>query len=158
MSGAWARLVNSHGMVSEVEWVELVNEALAEVQIETLRRAERQMNGNDTFKIKAAAFAVRAGHTDEMAQALVEELGNRGHLGMPDEYGPTLADLMRRAAAPDAREKLVRAFERHASSHAALSAADEILGDHRRELAAKVRGHFNDSFADAVARFIEADE
>lgn len=148
---SWAYIVN-HSVADG--WQSACAAALTEIQTET----ERRMSDSDTFKIKAAAFAVRAGHTDEMAQALVEELSRKGQLRRPGEYGPTLADLMRRAAAPDAREKLVRAFERHASSHAAASAADEILGDHRRELAAKVRGHFNDSFADAVARFIEADE
>lgn len=103
---------------------------------------------SDTLKIKAAAFAVRAGHTDEMAQALVEELSRKGQLGMPGEYGPTLAALMKQAAAPEsARSKLLRVFERHASSAAAASVADEILGDHRQELAGYIRKTVEDDVA-----------
>lgn len=115
---------------------------------------------SDTFKIKAAAFAARAGHTDEMAQALVEELRRKGQLGMPHMYGPVLAALMERASVGrSAREKLIRTFERHASSTAATTVADEILGDHRRELADRARRRFEGAmFAEVVARFIEADE
>lgn len=115
---------------------------------EALDEMECEMNTGDILKIKAAAFVIRAGHTDEMAQAFVEELCSRGILGVSAEYAPVLTDLVERANRRTAREKLIRAFERHASSRVAEEVADEILGAHRRELAAVVRQAIDDDLAD----------
>jgi hypothetical protein len=49
----------------------------------------------DFNKTQAVAFAVRAGHTDEMAHRFLEEICNRGVLGQRRQYGAVLARLMR---------------------------------------------------------------
>ncbi|MFI6444697.1 hypothetical protein [Kitasatospora sp. NPDC050543] len=46
------------------------------------------------LKTRAVAFAVRAGHTDEMALRFLETLCERGQLGLSSKYGPVLAELM----------------------------------------------------------------
>lgn len=45
-------------------------------------------------KLKAIAFAVRAGHTDDMASRFLAQLCAEGKLGMPHFYGETLAYVM----------------------------------------------------------------
>ncbi|WP_369147069.1 hypothetical protein [Streptomyces sp. R44] len=46
------------------------------------------------MKTRAVAFAVRAGHTDEMAHRFLERLCADGVLGQPDKFGPLLAQMM----------------------------------------------------------------
>lgn len=43
---------------------------------------------------RAVAFAVRAGHTDEMAHRFLERVCADGLLGQPLKFGPLLARMM----------------------------------------------------------------
>lgn len=52
----------------------------------------------DFDKTQAVAFAVRAGHTDEMAHRLLEAVCGAGVLGQRRQYGAILAQLMRNDA------------------------------------------------------------
>lgn len=52
----------------------------------------------DRMHTQAVAFAVRAGHTDEMAHRFLEKLCAAGRLGQPYLYGPILVELMREEA------------------------------------------------------------
>lgn len=47
------------------------------------------------MKTRAVAFAVRAGHTDEMAHRFLERVCAAGLLGQPRQFGPLLAQMMR---------------------------------------------------------------
>lgn len=49
----------------------------------------------DQMHTRAVAFAVRAGHTDEMAHRFLEKLCAAGNLGKLHRYGVYLAELMR---------------------------------------------------------------
>ncbi len=46
------------------------------------------------LKTRAVAFAVRAGHTDEMALRFLEALCLAGQLGLSDKFAETLARLV----------------------------------------------------------------
>ena len=66
------------------------------------------MSSHEFLKTKAVAFAVRAGHTDAMAQRFLEALCDAGVLGQERQYGPTLSRLMRedrKAADADAQDQ-----------------------------------------------------
>ncbi|WP_405927890.1 hypothetical protein OG554_03575 [Streptomyces griseus] len=47
------------------------------------------------LKTRAVAFAVRAGHNDDMAHRFLERVCADGGLGQPRQYGPLLAEMMR---------------------------------------------------------------
>ncbi|WP_158000671.1 hypothetical protein [Streptomyces sp. W007] len=47
------------------------------------------------LKTRAVAFAVRAGHTDDMAHRFLERLCAAGKLGLVSEFGPLLSEMMR---------------------------------------------------------------
>jgi hypothetical protein len=47
------------------------------------------------MKTAAVAFAVRAGHTDEMAHRFLEAVCGAGVLGLRARWGDILAQLMR---------------------------------------------------------------
>lgn len=47
------------------------------------------------LKTRAVAFAVRAGHTDDMAHRFLERLCDAGLLGQPRQFGPLLAQMMK---------------------------------------------------------------
>jgi hypothetical protein len=48
------------------------------------------------MKTAAIAFAVRAGHTDATAHHFLEALCQAGVLGQRRQYGPMLAQIMRK--------------------------------------------------------------
>ncbi|MYW28331.1 hypothetical protein [Streptomyces sp. SID2119] len=46
------------------------------------------------MKTRAVAFAVRAGHNDDMAHRFLERVCADGVLGQTRQYGPLLAEMM----------------------------------------------------------------
>jgi len=50
------------------------------------------------LKTKAVAFAVRAGHTDEMAHRFLNRVCAEGLLSQPRQFGALLAEMMREDA------------------------------------------------------------
>lgn len=97
---------------------------------------------NDSLKIKAAAFAVRRGHTDELAEAFVAELCKRGVLGSSERYSAVLEQVVDMARWPSARDALTDILGRHASHAAASKVAKDVLASHSKEIADKVRAEF----------------
>lgn len=57
------------------------------------------------MKTRAVAFAVRAGHTDEMAHKFLERVCADGLLNQPRQFGPLLAEMMRRPAEESVSER-----------------------------------------------------
>lgn len=47
------------------------------------------------MKTRVVAFAVRAGHTDEMAHRFLEKVCADGLLGQSRQYGPLLSQMMK---------------------------------------------------------------
>lgn len=98
---------------------------------------------NDSLKIRAAAFAIRAGHTDQMAEDFVTALCQMGIIGRTDCYGEVLADLMRNAGRGGINwatlvnsHGMVSEVEWVKLCEAALA---EVQDETRRRAAAKVR-------------------
>lgn len=50
------------------------------------------------LKTRCVAFAVRAGHTDEMAHRFLNRVCSEGLLGQSRQYGSLLAQMMREEA------------------------------------------------------------
>jgi hypothetical protein len=52
-------------------------------------------NSYERMKVSAVAFAIRAGHTDEMAHRFLNAVCQAGRLGQRHQYGVILSTLMR---------------------------------------------------------------